>query len=114
MPNFILTYHQPDGYVPGTDADTMAEWGRFFETIGRSVVELGQPVAARATVGQTGEGTQLGGYSVVRADNLEAALALAGHCPSLSAGGGVQVGELAPPPDHVASKVEGRLSRAQA
>ena len=38
--------------------------------------------------------TELGGYSIVSADDLSAAVAIARSCPALSAGGGVEVGEL--------------------
>jgi hypothetical protein len=44
---------------------------------------------------------------------LAAAVALAKHCPTLSYGGGVQVGELAErPPEHPASQLKARLAKA--
>jgi hypothetical protein len=113
MPKFILTYHQPPGFVPGSDPDAMAAWEGFFEQIGPSVVDPGQPVFERTTVGEVGPTTQLGGYSIVDAPTLEDAVGLARACPSLTRGGGVQVGLLAElPPDHVASRLRERVGRA--
>jgi hypothetical protein len=105
MARFIFTYRQQADYVAG--ADVTVAWGQFFERIGPSVVEPGQPVFERTTVGDTGASTRLGGYSVIEADDLEAALALARACPTLQHGGGVEVGMLAElPPDHPASRLK--------
>jgi hypothetical protein len=113
VPNYIFTYHQPGGYVPGSDAEAMAAWQRFFEGIADTVVDPGQPVLNRRAIGEIGETTQFGGYTVVTADDLDQAVALAQGCPSLAEGGGVQVGELAElPADHVASQLRDRLSKA--
>ncbi len=108
MPKFIFAYQHPAGHVTRTDAEISAQWVGFFETIGESVVDPGQPVFERTAIGEVGTGTQLGGYSVVEAGSLEDAVALAKHCPTLTYGGGVQVGELAElPPEHPASKTQG-------
>ncbi|HVM67114.1 MAG TPA: hypothetical protein VMU14_19760 [Acidimicrobiales bacterium] len=113
MPNYIFTYHQPTGYVPGSDSAAMAAWQAFFEGIGQNVVEPGQPVFERRTLGEVGASTQLGGYSVVTAADFEEAITLAKGCPSVAQGGGVVVGALADlPPDHVAERLRQRLSRA--
>ena len=111
MPKFILSYQQPRGYTMRTDDDTTASWMAFFETIGDHVVEPGQPVFQQTELGATGDGTQLGGYSIVEAASLEDAVALAKHSPTLSNGGGVQVGELADlPPEHPASQLKARFA----
>ena len=113
MPKFILTYHQPIAYVPAFDEKTAAAWGSFFDAMGGSIVEPGQPVVDRAAIGETGSSTKLGGYSVVEADDLDAALAIAKGCPTLTYGGGVQVGVLAElPPDHPASRLRQRAAQA--
>ena len=49
----------------------------------------------RGTVGDSAGGALLGGYSLVTAENLDKALALAEGRPIVAAGGGVEVGELA-------------------
>jgi hypothetical protein len=113
MPKYIFTYHQPAGYVPGNDPTVTTAWEGFFESIGDRVVDPGQPVFDRTTIGEVGGSTQLGGYSVVTATTLQEAAALASGCPSLHHGGGVQVGELAElPPEHAASRLRDRLSQA--
>jgi hypothetical protein len=110
---FIFAYQHPAGYETRTDAETTAKWVGFFETIGQSIVDPGQPVFERTTIGNAGAGTQLGGYSIIETTSLDDAVALAKHCPTLTYGGGVQVGELAElPPDHPASQLKARLARA--
>ena len=112
MPQYVFTYHQPKGFVPGADADLLAAWQSFFEGIADQVVDPGKPVFDRRTVGEVGDDTQLGGYSVVDAADLEQAVALARGCPSLGYGGGVQVGELGDlPDDHIAARLAARASR---
>jgi len=113
MPKYIFTYHQPQDYVPGTDSAALAAWQSFFEGIADHVVDPGQPVFDRRTMGETGAATQLGGYSVVEAADLDRAMTLASGCPSLQNGGGVQVGALAElPDDHIAERLRKRVAKA--
>jgi hypothetical protein len=111
MPKFIFTYHQPKGYVAGSDANAMAAWQAFFEGMAGSVADPGQPVFERTSLGEVGASTQLGGYSLVNAEDLEAAVALAKGCPSVGYGGGVHVGLLADlPDDHIAARLRERTA----
>lgn len=111
MPTFIFAYQHPAEYVIRRNPEITAQWVEFFETIGNSIVDPGQPVFERTAIGEVGTGTQLGGYSVVEAASLEDAVALAKHCPTLGYGGGVQVGELAQlPPEHPAAQFKARLT----
>jgi hypothetical protein len=49
----------------------------------------------RASVGNCGsDSTELGGYSIVSADDIDDALAIAKGCPHVDGGGGVEVGRL--------------------
>jgi len=73
----------------------MAAWTAWFESMGAHLVNIGQPVFERGTLGNCAADTVLGGYSLVTADDLEAAVALAMGCPFLDQDGGVEVGELA-------------------
>jgi hypothetical protein len=66
----------------------------WFEKLGGAVVDPGNPVGARSSLGNCGSGSVLGGYSLITADDLEAAVTLAKGCPALAAGGGVEIGEL--------------------
>ena len=52
MPKFIFAYQQPAGYVTRTDADITAQWVGFFDTIGDSIVDPGQPVFERTVIGE--------------------------------------------------------------
>jgi hypothetical protein len=112
MGKYVLIYHQPDGYVPRADDGTVSAWLSFFEGIATHVVDMGQPVFERRSLGAVDAGTQLGGYSVVDADDLESAVRLAEGCPSLQYGGGVQVGELAEIPAGLAERIPNRVVRA--
>jgi hypothetical protein len=91
MPAFVFTYRMPTGYVSG-GPDAMATWAAWFESMGESLSDRGNPVFESAELGNCGDGTRLGGYSFVTADDLQSALALAKGSPALEAGGGVEVG----------------------
>jgi hypothetical protein len=98
MPKFIFTYQQPKGHVLARDDSTVAAWQDYFAGLAGSVVDMGQPVADCSAVGNVGDDTQIGGYSIVTADDLESALALAKGAPTIGNGGGVRVGVLAEVP----------------
>jgi hypothetical protein len=112
MPKFIFTYRPAKDAAGASDPEVMAAWTAYFEGIGPSIVDPGQPVFEPATVlGETGESTRLGGYSIVTADDLDGALALASKCPALQSGGGVEVGPLGElPPDHPAERLRAQAS----
>ncbi len=67
-------------------------WEAWFESLGGSRIDNGYGVLATRTLGRLGAGTRLGGYSVVTTEDIESAAALAGGCPALRLGGGVEVG----------------------
>jgi hypothetical protein len=114
MAKFIFTYRQRTDYVPSqADPDVVTPWTKFFERIGSNVVDPGQPVFERTAVGEIGDATKLGGYSIVDADSLDAALTLARMCPTIEQGGGVEVGVLAElPAEHPASVLKNRVVSA--
>jgi YCII-related domain len=59
--------------------------------------------------------TELGGYLLINAADLEAATSLAQGCPFLQAGGGVEVGELTLlNPDSIATTIEDHARATQA
>ncbi|MBV9354386.1 MAG: hypothetical protein JO023_02550 [Chloroflexi bacterium] len=111
MPKFIFSYRAAK-HINGTaDPDALAAWRRFLsEVVGASVVDPGWPVFEPAThLGETGHSTQLGGYSIVSADDLETALSMARECPTLTRQGGVEVGLLADlPVEHPAEQLRSR------
>jgi hypothetical protein len=65
----------------------MDAWMGWFGGLGDAVVDMGSPFGASAAVG--GSSTSgLTGYSVVTADSLDDAVAMAGDCPILEGGSG--------------------------
>jgi hypothetical protein len=92
MPSYVFTYRTRKDYAPSSD--TMEAWKGFFDGLGSHLVALGNPTFARRAIGAEPAKTVLGGYSIVEADDLDAAVALASGCPTLQHGGGVEVGEL--------------------
>ncbi len=100
MPNFVLSYRSSKGYIPSEDS--RAAWMSWFDGMGHHLVELGRPVFERTTIGECRPAhTELGGYSIIEADDFDAALAIAKGCPSLERDGGVEVGLLADIPTEV-------------
>jgi len=91
MTTFLFSYRMPKGYVPGR-TDAAAAWTAWFEELGTSVSDRGNPVFESASLGHCGDDTTLGGYSLITAEDLEEALALAKGCPVLAEGAGVEVG----------------------
>lgn len=98
MPEFVFTYRSPKGYTPS--AESSEEWFSWFDGVAEHVVDMGRPVVDRRHVGTCDpETTQLGGYTVVAADDLEAAVVLAKGCPVLGHQGGIEIGLLGSVPD---------------
>lgn len=92
MAKYVISYRAPQDYVPGRD-DDMAAWAAWFTSIGEDLVDFGSPVRDTIQIGDCGTGQRLRGYSVISADNLDAALLIASRCPGLQdTGFGVEVG----------------------
>ena len=111
MAKFILTYRYPSDYETLADPESLDAWASFLREIGPNVVDPGWPVFEQPrSVGTTGTTTRLAGYSVIDVDDAESAAALANKCPTLSKGGGVEVGTLAQLPDeHPAETLRAEL-----
>ena len=90
MPRFLFSYRVPKDYQPG--AETGKAWEAWFESLGSSRVDTGHGVIATRTLGKLDAGTWLGGYSLVTAEDIDGAAALAEGCPALRLGGGVEIG----------------------
>jgi hypothetical protein len=93
MPKFLLSYRVPKDYQPS--AETGKTWQAWFESLGSSPTDPGHGVIATRMLGSLDAGTRLGGYSVVTAEDMEAAAGLAEGCPALRLGGGVEIGAVA-------------------
>ena len=101
MTKYVLTYHggadMPDD--PAQQETIMAAWGAWFGQLGDQVVDGGNPFGPAVTIapdGSTSDGgitPNLGGFSVITAADLDAAVGAAKGCPVLANGGSVQVSE---------------------
>jgi hypothetical protein len=94
MAMFLFSYRVPADYVPGRP-EGIGAWTSWFASMEASVTDIGKPIFESSALGDLGDGTKPGGYSMITADDLEAALTLAKGCPALREGGGVEVGLLA-------------------
>ena len=102
MATFLFSYRVPNkplaevlGELDETaQAERIAAWTAWFESMGAHVLQSGDPVVDARGVGNCDAGTRIGGYSLVTADDLEAAMTLAKGCPGLAWGGGVEVGAI--------------------
>jgi hypothetical protein len=91
MANYVFSFRVPSDYRP--NAGTPAEWQAWFGGMGSALVDVGNAVTEYASLGEVGgSGSRMVGYSVVSAEDIESALALATDCPALGVGGGVEVG----------------------
>ncbi len=99
MEKYLLVYRGGGGMegTPEAQQAVMAQWTKWFESLGPAVVDGGNPVMKTKMVGAGGaqmpEGSGVSGYSVLQADSLEAAAKMAEGCPILAAGGGIEVCE---------------------
>jgi hypothetical protein len=101
MANYLLAY--TGGGMAQTDAEreaAMAAWGQWFQALGPAVVDAGAPFGPSASVSGGGANgaavTGLTGYSVLKADSIDAASDLAKGCPVFANGGKVDVYEAIP------------------
>ena len=115
MAKFIFSYRSAQGRDPVADGSGLAAWQAFLnDIVAPNVVDPGWPVfEPSAIVGEVGGSTQIGGYSVITAADLQTAVSMARNCPTVARGGGVEVGVLAElPPEHPAEQMRARLSKA--
>ena len=90
MSKFVLSFRTPTSRTITSAQD--AAWGAWFGAIGASIADFGNRVGETSPVGNCGTDTTLGGYTLIEAEDLEAAVRLAKGCPGLEHGGGVEVG----------------------
>ena len=99
MANYLLVYH--GGGMPASPeegAKVMKAWTDWFGVLGGALVDGGNPVSQVKTIAANGSVSDGGtnpstGYSVIKADNLDAAVALAKGCPVLAGGASIEVAE---------------------
>ena len=92
MPNYIIAYHggkQPES--PEEGAKQQAKWKAWVGGLGDAVVNPGTPLGTSKTVSSEavsdgGGPNSLTGFSMVKADSMNAALEMAKACPFLDIG----------------------------
>ena len=92
MPEYILAYHggkKPES--PEEGAKHMAKWKAWLGGLGDAVVNPGTPlgmskIVSNDGVSDGGGSNALTGFSIVKADNMDAALEMAKGCPFLEIG----------------------------
>ncbi len=92
MPDFIIAYHggkKPES--PEEGAKDMAKWKAWIDGLGDAVVNPGTPlgkskIVSSAGVSDDGGSNSLTGFSIVKADSMDAALEMAKECPFLDIG----------------------------
>lgn len=98
MANYLLTFH--GGSMPESKEaqdQAMKAWTDWFATLGDALVDGGNPVSQSKAISPNGSVMDAtmspSGYSIIKADNIESAVALAKGCPVLAGGANVLVSE---------------------
>ena len=92
MSNYIIAYHGgKKPWSPEEGAKHMKKWQAWLGGLGDAVVNPGTPLGMSKTVSSAGvsdnsESDRLTGFSIVKADNMDAALEMAKECPHLEHG----------------------------
>jgi hypothetical protein len=103
MPSFLVTYHgggMPEGEQARQQA--MADFGAWVGKVGDALTDPGAPLGPSMTVSADGvrpsaaDGA-VGGYSLLRADDMDSAVALVRDHPFVARGGSLQVSEAVSP-----------------
>ena len=100
MPQYIITYlggNQPAS--PEEGKQHFAKYKAWLSSLGDAAVSPANPFKNTSTVNAdgsvtTGSTTSMSGYTIIEAETMEAALAIAKACPFLDIGGSLEVSEL--------------------
>lgn len=99
MAKYLVVYRGGDPNGEMNDA-VMNAWMNWFGSLGDSVVEMGNPFSASTSVlsdgSRSSETAGLSGYTVIEANDLDAAAGAVAGCPHLKAGGSVELYEAVP------------------
>ena len=104
MPTYLVTYHGAGGPPPSPEAreQMMAAFGAWVASVGDHMVDPGAPLGPSQTVSSEGvsdqgPGAGVGGYSVIKADDMDAAVGLVKNHPFVARGGSLRVSEAVAP-----------------
>ena len=100
MAHYMLAYHggiTPES--PEEGAEHMAKWKAWADGLSDSLVNPGTPLGRSKTVsadGVTNDGgsNPLLGYSILQAENIDAAVEMVKGCPHVKFGGTMEVAEM--------------------
>jgi hypothetical protein len=90
MGRFLFLLHVPRDYTPGVPS-TVEALNVWFASMGGDLVDRGAALGEVGCCGKVGDGTRLGGYLSVTAEDPDSALAVAEKCPFVGLGGGIEV-----------------------
>ena len=104
MPRYLIVYL--GGNQPATPEEGQRHFAKYMDWLsglGDAVVSPANPLRETHTIHPDGSVTSgstiaMSGYTIVQADSLQAALAMAKACPFLEIGGTLEVAELAEMP----------------
>ncbi len=101
MAKYLLLF--TGGGMPANEAESKAvikAWTDWYTVLGAAIADPGNPISPVAkSISSDGKvsnapvGTPASGYTIITADSLDAATAMAKGCPHLKAGGQVSVYE---------------------
>jgi len=92
MSNYVFTYYgEPNFKSPDEGGKYMAKWLAWTDGLGDALVNPGVPMGKSKTVSSNGvsddgRSNRLTGFSIVKADSMDAALKMAKGCPHLEHG----------------------------
>lgn len=100
MTNYIVTYHggkRPES--PEEEAEHMAKWEAWADSLGTSLANRGTPIGKSKTVSSSGvtDGggvNPLMGYSILKAATIDAAVKMVEDSPHINFGGTMVVAEM--------------------
>ncbi len=102
MPNYLFVYYGGMAATPTPEQQkkTMDVWMGWFGKLGKAVVEIGAPTKPGKTVSKAGARATgkdgVAGYSIIKANNLGAAVNLAKSHPDIREGMKIAVYEITP------------------
>jgi hypothetical protein len=100
MPNYLVTYHGGEGppSTPEAQQQVLAAFGAWVASVGAAMVDPGAPLGSARSVSAQGSedgpvNCAIGGYTLLRAADLDGAVQLVSNHPFIARGGTLQVSE---------------------
>jgi hypothetical protein len=97
VPNYLYVYYggMSSTPTPEQQKQSMEIWTKWFEKLGKAMVEMGAPTKPGKTVTKAGArntgASGVAGYSIIKANNLGAAVNLAKSHPDIQRGMKIEV-----------------------